>query len=372
MKNMKRKVTLCLGLAVVVAVSIPASAQPAPRAEKYSLSGPYAYKNLAVFLIHAKDVKDKTKFMTLQEALEQKKVTVNETGTVNKLVIENVSDDVHIYIQSGDIVRGGKQDRTIGCDYVVPPKSGKIPLSSFCVESGRWRQRGNEKADAFAVSNNALPTRGLKVAANYSRSQSGVWQEVADIQDKLSETIGESVRSQESASSLELTLENKEVKEAVQKYIDAFSRLIQDRKDVVGFVSAINGELNSADVYASADLFKKVWPKMLKSCSVEALAELEKTSTFSHPTGQLAAAFLQDDDQAKIHERQIDDQLRVITRQSKDRIVFETYEAGRQKALHKSYIRVDPERLQQEAQQTQNPQRRRSITNSIQQQEPPQ
>lgn len=372
MKTMTRKVTLCLGLAVVVAVSIPASAQQAPRAEKYALSGPYAYKNLAVFLIHAKDVKDKTKFITLQEALEEKKVTVGETGTVNKLVIENVSDDVHVYIQSGDIVRGGKQDRTIGCDYVVPPKSGKIPLSSFCVESGRWRQRGSEKPHEFSVSNNALPTRGLKVAANYSRSQGGVWREVADVQDKLSHNLGQPVRSKQSASSLELTLENKEVKRAVQEYVDAISRLIEGKKDVVGFVSAINGELNSADVYASAGLFKKVWPKLLKSCSVEALAELQKTRAFSHPTAQLAAAFLQNDDQAKIHERQINDQLRVITRQSKDRIVFETYEAGKQKALHKSYIRVDPERLQQEAQQTQSPQTRRSITNSIQQQEPPQ
>jgi len=389
MRNVNVKLTLCLALAtalvVLTAVVMIFSDRPvlaseqgglqvdkpddSPEGEKVSLSGPYAYKNLAVFLIHAKDAKAKTKFMTLQEALESKKVTVSETGTVNNLVIENASDDVHIYIQSGDIVRGGKQDRTIGHDCVIAPKSGKIPLSSFCVESGRWRQRGSEKADQFSVSNNALPSKGLKVAAGYSRSQSGVWQEVAHIQDKLGGNLGQSVRSEQSASSLELTLENKKVKKAVQEYVDALSGLVEGRKDVVGFASAVNGEVGGADVYASGDLFRRLWPKLLRACAVEAIAELQKTSVFSHPTTQAAAAFLQNDQKAKVHERQVNDHLRVVTRQSKDKIVLETYTAGEQQALHKSYIRVDPKSLRQKPGPMRNSQIRQNITNSIQQRE---
>jgi len=379
MKTMKMKVTLCLGLATVMAVSIPAGEQQAPQAENYSLSGPYAYKNLAIFLIQAKDAKDtatrdparrEPKFMTLQEALEQKKATVSETGTVNSLVIENVADDVHIYIQSGDIVRGGKQDRTIGNDYVIAPKSGKIPLSSFCVESGRWRQRGDEKAHEFSASTNALPSKGLKVAANYNRSQGGVWQEVADVQNKLSQNLGKSVKAQQSASSLELTLDDKDVKKAVQEYVDALTRLVYGRENVVGFVSMINGKPSSADMYASPELFRKLWVKLLRACAVEAIAELQETDVFAHPTVQSAAAFLQDDDQAKIHEKQVDAQLKIVTRQSKDKIVFETYRTGEKEALHKSYIRADSKLLQQQTQPgMQRQQTRSNITNSSQQQQ---
>jgi len=390
MKNVRIKATLCLAIATVTAVSIaaglilcnqpvlagdpqalPTSGGQAPRAENYSLSGPYAYKNLAIFLIHAKDSKVTTKFMTLQEALEQKKVTVIETGTVNNLVIENVADDVHIYIQSGDIVRGGKQDRTIGNDYVIAPKSGKIPLSSFCVESGRWRQRGDEKAHEFSASTNALPSKGLKVAANYNHSQSYVWREVDNIQNKLSQKLGKSVRSQQSASSLELTLDNKEVKQAVQEYVDALTRLVPGKEAVVGFVSAINGKLNSADVYACPELFRKLWVKLLRACAVEALAEFDETNVFAHPTAASAAAFLQDDDQTKVQEKQIDEHLRVVTRQSKDKIVFETYRTGEKEALHKSYIRADSNLLQQHNEAMQR-QTRSHTTNSSQQQAQPQ
>jgi hypothetical protein len=386
---MKMKVTLCLGLATVMAVSIAVgeqqarltSGEQAPQAENYSLSGPYAYKNLAIFLIHAKDAKDtargdparrEPKFMTLQEALEQKKATVSETGTVNNLVIENVADDVHIYIQSGDIVRGGKQDRTIGNDYVIAPKSGKIPLSSFCVESGRWRQRGDEKAHEFSASTNALPSKGLKVAANYSQSQSGVWQEVADVQNKLSQNLGKSVKAQQSASSLELTLDDKDVKKVVQEYVDALTRLVYGRENVVGFVSVINGKPSSADVYASPELFRKLWVKLLRACAVEAIAEFQETNEFAHPTVQSAAAFLQNDAEAKINKKQVNEQLNIVTRQSKNKIVFETHRTGEKEALHKSYIRADSKLLQQQNQSMQSQQTMLNTMNSSQQQAQPQ
>jgi hypothetical protein len=386
MKNVRMKVTLSLATAmalvilVVISMVYPnalalASEQETlqvdkkadgSRTNKYRFSGPYAYKNLAIFLIHAEDRKDTTKFMTLEEALEQKKVTISETGTVNTLVIENLSNDVYVYIQSGDIVRGGKQDRTLGYDYVIPPRSGKTPLSSFCVESGRWRQRGNEKADEFSVSNKVLPSKGLKIATNYGRSQSGVWKEVDTIQNKLSSNLGQSVRSKKSESSLELTLENIEVKKAVREYVNAFSHLIENKIDIVGFVFAINGKVDGADVYSSGTLFKKLWPKLLQACSVEAIAEIQKTKEYIVPTAQSVHVFLQNDEKAKISEKQINEQLKVITRQSKDKIVFETYKAGQQQALHKSYIRVEPNLLKHKTQFMRNSQTRLNITHSNQ------
>ena len=82
-------------------------------------------------------------FITLQEALVQKKVIVRETREVNELSIENISGE-EVYVQSGDIVKGGQQDRMMAVDLILPPRSGKIPISAFCVENGRWSQRGSE------------------------------------------------------------------------------------------------------------------------------------------------------------------------------------------------------------------------------------
>ena len=126
----------------------------------YRLSGPYTHGNLTVFLVHGKDSTRKT-FLTLQEALAQKKVRVYETRDVNELAIRNLSNQ-DIYVQAGDIVRGGDQDRMISIDFIVPPGSGRMPIAAFCVEAGRWSKRGNEESASFGSSENMIATKDLK------------------------------------------------------------------------------------------------------------------------------------------------------------------------------------------------------------------
>ncbi|MDR0660584.1 MAG: hypothetical protein LBG19_07260 [Prevotellaceae bacterium] len=69
------------------------------------------------------------------------------------------------FIMSGDIVKGGKQDRTISEDMVLKPKNKKVPLASFCVEQSRWEKRGSEDVAKFTSSSNMLSNRDLKIAA---------------------------------------------------------------------------------------------------------------------------------------------------------------------------------------------------------------
>src|SRR5215471_7561631 len=110
---------------------------PAPQKDEYHLEGPFTQGNLSVFLVHGTDkIKGQT-FITLQEALVQKKVIVRETREVNELSIENISSQ-EVYVQSGDIVKGGNQDRMMAVDLILPAHSGKIPIAAFCVENGRW------------------------------------------------------------------------------------------------------------------------------------------------------------------------------------------------------------------------------------------
>ena len=101
--------------------------------------------------------------LTLQEALAKGSVRVIETGEVNELKVENTGDE-DMFIQSGDIVKGGKQDRVLTMSFVLPPKSGEVGLAAFCVEHGRWSARGGEDVKAFASAAEAMPSREAKLA----------------------------------------------------------------------------------------------------------------------------------------------------------------------------------------------------------------
>ena len=111
--------------------------------------------------------------------MEQKKLVVHETSNVGKLTVENKSDDSSIYIQSGDIVKGGKQDRVMRYDVMIPPKSKQVPVDSYCVEAGRWNQRGSEIAGRFSGSKKMLASKKAKMVAKHRGSQQAVWSEVA-------------------------------------------------------------------------------------------------------------------------------------------------------------------------------------------------
>ncbi len=216
---------------------------------------------------------DGKSFLTLQEALVQKKIVVYETKSVNELSIQNFSDE-DVYVQSGDIVKGGAQDRMIGVDLIVPPRSGKLPISAFCVEHGRWSGRGNEQAKVFSSSSDAVATKEIKLAAKRENSQGGVWQSVTVAQDKLSRNVGTRVNSTVSESSLQLAVENNKVRETADSYVKALSNLANRSDDVIGYVFAINGKVNSADIYGSNVLFKKLWPKLLQANAIEAMSTL--------------------------------------------------------------------------------------------------
>ena len=164
-----------------------------------------SYKNLTVFLIQGKDRISKN-YLSLEEAMENGSIVLHETGSVGELSVDNKSDK-HVFIMSGDIVKGGKQDRTIAEDIILKPGSKKVPLKSFCVEHSRWSSRGQESESQFSSSKKMLSNKNLKIAAREKKEQQEVWKEVSDFQSKTSENIKADVKSTQSATSLQLTLE---------------------------------------------------------------------------------------------------------------------------------------------------------------------
>jgi hypothetical protein len=292
-----------------------------------------------VFLVHGKDKIKGVTFITLQEAMVQKKVIVRETRSVNELTIENVSAD-EVYIQSGDIVKGGAQDRLLATDLILPPGSGKIPIGAFCVENGRWSQRGNESATMFNSSANTVASREVKLAAKMKESQGDVWREVSVAQDKLSTNVGQRVNVAASPSSFQLTLENKQVQANADNYVNALDGLLATRTDVIGYVFAINGKINSADVYASSALFRKLWPKLLQASAIEAVAELQRGQKFEAPKPAEVEGFLQDGTKGEEKQKDVSGRVQMVTRESDENVSFETRDRAKSDVwVHRNIIK---------------------------------
>ena len=319
-------------------IGLKVTAQQPVASSNYRLSGPYTHGNLTVFLVHGKDLTNKT-FLTLQEALAQKKVQVYETKDVNELAIRNFSNQ-DVYVQAGDIVRGGDQDRMISLDFIVPPKSGRMPIAAFCVESGRWNRRGNEESATFGSSENSVALKELKLAAKRDNSQTAVWKNVSVAQEKLSRTVSVNVVDAASPTSLELAVENSKVKETTAAYIDALSGIVQSKSDVIGYVFAINGHVNSADVYASRGLFVKLWPKLLKASGVEAIAELNKDVEVKPIASEVVETFLADAEKPSAAAKDVTSRVKVVTREDDNNIFFETQDRSQKDGwVHRNYIK---------------------------------
>ena len=309
------------------------------RAGDYRLSGPYTHKNLTIFLIHGKSIVFSKNFLTLQEALEQKKVIVYETNNVNELAIENTSNE-DVYVQAGDIVKGGQQDRMLATDFIVPPKSGKMPIGAFCVESGRWAKRAGERAEVFSSSAAVASTKELKLAAKRARSQGEVWEKVKVAQDRLSENLGATVNSPVSASSLQLAVENDRVRETADAYVTALNQIPDGKDDVIGYVFTINGRVNSADVYGSSTLFKKLWPKLLAANAVEAIAGQQKAE-FRPASEETVSAFLMEAEKGRASEKDVTRRVKLETREDEKNVFFETVDVSQGGWVHRNYIRKE-------------------------------
>jgi len=311
----------------------------APQKDEYRLEGPFTQGNLSVFLVHGVDkIKGQT-FITLQEALVRKAVIVRETREVNELSIENVSGE-EVYVQSGDIVKGGQQDRMLVVDLILPPHSGVIPIAAFCVENGRWSRRGSEEVTTFTSSANVVASREVKLAAKEKGSQSEVWSQVAVAQDKLSANTGGSVKAPASPTSFQLALENKNVQTSADSYVKALSGIIDNKNDCIGYVFAINGKINSADIYASNALFRKLWPKLLQASAIEAVAELRRGEKFDAPKATEVEGFLDSGTKGVEEEKAVSGRVQMVTRDSKDNVSFDTRDRAKSDVVvHRNIIK---------------------------------
>lgn len=310
--------------------------------DDYKISNPKTLKNLSIYLIQSPDRNKGATYYTLKEGMEKNILKVHETGSVNELLVENTSPNISIYIEAGEIVKGGKQDRALGMDAIIPPRSGKMPIESFCVEQGRWEQRGSENARAFESSTDQVSSKDLKKAVRYEKDQGKVWNKVTETQNKLNSTVKSDVRSGTSASSLQLTLENTRVQESVGDFIKQFSSLTEKVKDSRGVAFAINGKITSVDIYADHALFTKIWPKLLKSAAVEAVSDTLPGTPANPPPASAVSEYLKKAESApKTKEQDVNRKTKTMYKENAESLGNTTKDSADKTSdgyLHKNYL----------------------------------
>jgi hypothetical protein len=346
-----------LHLVASVLVSLPFVASAFADAG-IQVSGPVVHDNLAIYLVHGTAGGGGVP-LTLQEALAKGAVKVQETGSVNALTVENTGKD-EVFVQAGDIVKGGQQDRVLSVDLLLPPRSGAVSIAAFCVEHGRWTARGNEDVRQFSSAASAMPSHEAKVAmraavtaaapaanaaastmayaggAGVGESQQEIWSTVRKTQDSLSRSVGAPVAAPASPSSLQLSLENEGLKQAQTAYIAALQGAGETGDDVVGYVFAINGKINSGDVYASNALFRKMWNKLLAANVTEAISVKEAAGTAPPPVKDVEA-FLATASTGVKAERAINASVRLATRDGDASLYAETRRADGS-WVHRNYL----------------------------------
>jgi hypothetical protein len=258
---------------------------------KYQVLAPITQGNLTVFPVIASASHDTSEFLTLDEGLRAGDVVVTEAGQRSGMIRRRgtplsrpvVADVNHLFIVNnskrplvllaGEIVTGGKQDRIVGKDRIIPAGSD-ADLDVFCVEPGRWTEvRGASGfAGGFAM---AKPSVRNEVMA--SKSQQGVWDQVNRSNMETVEVAA--APEARSTSSYARVMENEKVRKEVDKVAEPIERSyrnllgeLRERK-ALGVVVAVNGDVVWADIFASSALLEKYWPKLVRSYAAEAMTQ---------------------------------------------------------------------------------------------------
>ncbi|HET7890548.1 MAG TPA: DUF6569 family protein [Candidatus Sulfotelmatobacter sp.] len=324
--------TVMLTMAGLVVDQQDAGAGEVSQASGYKVLEPIAHGNLTVFPVVAAKSYPTGEFLTLDEGLRSGEVVVTEAGNVqglirrhpgpairhdgaqvNRLVLVNNSKRP-LLLLAGEIVSGGKQDRVIGKDRIVPAESDPVDLSVFCVEPGRWVATSEHFGASEAMYGGAvggslhspapmaiMAQPSVRAKAMGDKNQQEVWDAVNAQKEQVTVEVGATAPAvateMAQVSSYAKVNENQEVK----KRVDAIAKPIEQNyqsvirqlheRNAVGVVVAVNGRIIWADIFASTDLLEKYWPKLVRSYASEAVVTRAKEVEV---TVSRAQAFLAD------------------------------------------------------------------------------
>ena len=275
----------------------------------------FTYKNLRLYPIYANQAfldahKNVGKYTPLQQAIEQKKIVVTEavaavdsshlqqhhtlnpdhveqqiTGggeRVNTLYVENVSNDT-IMIMAGEVVKGGKQDRVLASDMILPPMSGKTDISVFCVEQGRWNYEGGLGVYGYSNCSNV----SVRKEAVVTKSQQEVWKQVAIVTEVNGASTGTGTYTALDTS--------KNYNAELKGYLDHFKAIMKTQANVIGVVACTGDSILGCDMFATPDLFNTYLDNLLNSYATEAISNGSAAKTSYAAVQEYLNKFLADE-----------------------------------------------------------------------------
>ena len=196
----------------------------------------------------------------------------NDAGAVNVLTVQNKTPNT-IFLMNGDIVQGGRQDRVLAQNRIIPPRT-ITDIDVFCVEKGRWefREEGEEensqqkqeekKILAFRGYYNVASSQ-VRRSMKYSNKQEEVWEQVSDI------TSANEANSQTHAYA---DLETSESYIQQRKtYLQAFESNFELNENVIGLVAVSGSEILGTDIFGHPDLFRRQYHSLLHSYITDAI-----------------------------------------------------------------------------------------------------
>ncbi|MBU2102168.1 MAG: DUF6569 family protein [Candidatus Omnitrophota bacterium] len=221
------------------------------------------HDTVTIIPIYTTRIKDTSRYVSLSEALRNQWLEIDEMGGGNVPEVELTNhSDRYIYIMGGEILTGCKQDRIVGRDVLIRPRSRQVAVPVYCVEQGRWEYN----SDQFYTKEN-LGTANLRGYAQRagSSAQQTIWNEVAK--------VSRDVRVESRTRAYQEVYDSVAVKKSVSTYEKAFHSIPHLHKDTIGAIVAVGNTIVSVDIFANSYLFKTYWPKILKSSALTATTE---------------------------------------------------------------------------------------------------
>jgi hypothetical protein len=281
---------------------------------------PISQGNLTIFPVSASTAYETKSFLSLDEGVRSGKVLVTEKGSgqglvrprpsdgvwrerpipfhtegaeVNRLALINNSDRP-LLLLAGEIVTGGKQDRVVGKDRIIPAHSEPVDLDVFCVEPHRWVEYSSDFGSFKFLM--AQPSVRSKAMADHDQQQ--VWNQVDQSRRAFLAVVPEASAIR-SSSSYAMAAQDRAVQERIDSVAVPLARSYEKLPDelrskhAVGVVVAVNHQIVWTDVFADPALFERYWPKLIRSYAAEALSPSAGPAlSRTPPTREMAQSFL--------------------------------------------------------------------------------
>ena len=241
----------------------------------FQFTDPIQHENLLIqFLLGPSVPPD---YLTLVEGCRLNIVEILETGTVGRLSVHNRSPKRPLFIQLGELLKGGLQDRTIATDLVLDPGEQYDELPVYCVEQARWSKRREEDHKKFVSTQDFVTTKPLRSSLERREDQQSVWAAVASAKTRMACTLPGYLASKISPSSLQLSLEDSTLQKNIQHWFRSISGQVQLDAKTIGVIITINNRVEKIEWYGHTRLFRRLWPGLLRAAILEALLERNRS-----------------------------------------------------------------------------------------------